>query len=166
MRLFSLMRQSGQALAIAALFVMPLTAKADAERDARLALAQDYVNATIEDLDVSAMVRTMYQPVLDQVRASGQVISEEQVEKVGALYLEHMAAPLVDLMRGQADIMADLFTMQEIEDLYAFYQTPTGRAIMQKLPELTAAQMPMINDMVMGSMGTMMPALMEILDLN
>ncbi len=152
-------------LALAALLSLPLSAQADPGREARLTVAQAYIEATLADLDVEAMVRTMYKPLLEEIRASGQEVSEEQEAEIDALYQENMAEPLVDLMRAQDEIMADLFTLTQIEDLYAFYMTPSGRAVMQKLPQLTEAQMPQINELVMTRMETMMPKIMEILEL-
>lgn len=152
-------------LAFAAIIALPLSATADPGRDARLAVAQAYVDASIADLDVAAMVRTMYKPLLDEVRASGQEVSEAQEAEIDALYQENMAGPLVEIMEGQVEIMADLFTLTQIEDLYAFYMTPSGRAVMQKLPQLTEAQMPMINELVGERMEEMMPQIMDILEI-
>lgn len=152
-------------LVLAALVSVPVSAAADAGREARLTVAQAYVEATLADLDVEAMVRTMYRPLLEEVRASGREVSEAQEAEIDALYQENMAEPLVEIMQAQDEIMADLFTLTQIEDLYAFYMTPSGRAVMQKLPQLTEAQMPLINELVMGRMETMLPKIMEILDI-
>lgn len=152
-------------LVLAALVSVPVSAAADPGREARLTVAQAYVEATLADLDVEAMVRTMYRPLLEEVRASGREVSEAQEAEIDALYQENMAEPLVEIMQAQDEIMADLFTLTQIEDLYAFYMTPSGRAVMQKLPQLTEAQMPLINELVMGRMETMLPKIMEILDI-
>lgn len=154
-----------QALAVAALVALPLPAQADSGREERLTIARAYIEASIADVDIAAMVRTMYKPLLEQIRASGQDVSEAQEAEIEALYQENMAEPLVEIMRAQDEIMADLFTLTQIEDLYAFYMTPSGRAVMQKLPQLTEAQMPMINELVMGRMEVMLPKIMEILQL-
>ncbi len=147
-----------------ALCLPPLAAYADAGRDARLTVAQAYIAATLEDLDVAELVRTMYRPLLAQVRAGGVEVSEAQEAAIEELYLENMAEPMVEIMRAQDEIMADLFTLTEIEELYAFYMTPAGRSVMLKLPQLAEAQMPMTMELVESRMEVILPKLMEILD--
>lgn len=46
------------------------------------------------------------------------------------------------LVTGQ--IMADLFTLEEIGALAAFYASPVGRQVMTKLPGMAALQQPRI----------------------
>ena len=157
-------------LALAVFIALPVSATAesastDPQREARLTVAQAYVDASIADLDVAAMVRTMYKPLLDQARASGREVSAAQEAEIDALFQQNMAGPLVEIMEGQVEIMADLFTLTQIEDLYAFYMTPSGRAVMQKLPQLAEAQMPLISELVGERMQEMLPEIMDILEI-
>ena len=150
-------------LPAALLLLTALPLAAQDTREARLEVAQKYVEASIADMDMDEVVRSMYRPLLDQLRASGMQIDAAKEAQVEALYLENMTEPMTMIMRAQDQVMADLFSLAEIEALYAFYQTPEGTAVMQKFPKLMEAQMPMIMETVQGKMAVMMPRLQEIL---
>ena len=141
-----------------------LPVSAQDTRDARLEVARKYVEASANDMDMDEVVRTMYRPLLEQVRASGLTVSAEQEAQIDALYQSTMREPLEQILRAQDEVMADLFTLAEIEALYAFYQTPAGTAVMQKFPRVMEAQMPMIVETMQGKMAEIMPRLMEILE--
>jgi hypothetical protein len=47
------------------------------------------------------------------------------------------AMPYEDLVTWTAEVYTKHFTRKEIEDIAAFYKTPTGKKIASKLPELT-----------------------------
>ena len=57
-------------LAIAALLALPLPVLAET-REERVAAASEYVDLALQGFDMSAMIETMYQPVLQQVAAGG-----------------------------------------------------------------------------------------------
>ncbi|MEL7025728.1 MAG: hypothetical protein AAGO57_00670 [Pseudomonadota bacterium] len=136
----------------------------DADRDARLAVAKEYVEATLQDLDMSRMIEQMYVPLVDQVRASGRTVTDEQLAKLKALYEAEMMGPMEEIMLAQDEIMADLMTMEEITAIRDFYFTPEGRSVMGKLPDLLAVQQPMILELVGQKIPQMMPEIREILE--
>lgn len=130
---------------------------------ARLAAANSYVTQSIVDLDLEALVRAMYAPVLDQVRANGVRLSQAQINEIDALYMQIMLEPLRQIMLQQDRVMADLFTLEEINALLAFYTSPVGRSVMTKMPQLMQAQQPAVMAMVQSSMATLLPRLQAIL---
>lgn len=152
------------ALSAAMMMTAPALVHADDGRAARLTVAQAYVTAAVEDMDIDELVRTMYRPLLVQIRASGQEVTDEQEAEIEALYLEQLRDPMREVMLAQDEIMADLLTLTEIEALYEFYMTPTGRSVMQKLPRIVEAQMPMTMALVEEKMEIIVPRIMEILD--
>jgi hypothetical protein len=133
-------------------------------REEREAVAAEYVELALQGFDMSAMIETMYQPILQQVAAGGQVLSEAQVAQIRQLYLDAFTEPMTTLMRDQAGIMADMMTLGEITALRDFYATPEGRSVMAKLPQLTAAQQPGIVALVENNMSGLMPQLLAIIN--
>ena len=131
--------------------------------EARLAAATAYVTMTIEDMDIAAVVRTMYAPLLDQVRAGGRTLTQAQVAQIDQLYQSTMAQPLLDILRRQDRVMAELFTLEEIETLAAFYASPVGRRVMTRLPQLIEAQQPEILAMVNREVPRLIPQLQAII---
>ncbi len=151
------------ALTTLAVLAFSLPALGQDTRETRLARAQEYVAQSIMDLDLEAVVRSMYRPVLDQVAASGQQLSQDQIDRIDALYRATMLEPLRAIMMQQDQVMADLFTLEEIEALLAFYTSPVGRSVMTKMPQLMEIQQPAILNMVQSTMPTLIPQLQAII---
>lgn len=150
-------------LLLAALLASPLPALAET-REERVAAAQEYVDLALQGFDMTAVIETMYQPVLQQVAAGGQTLSEAQVAQIRQVYLDTFTEPMTTLMRDQSQIMADLMTLGEITALRDFYATPEGRSVMAKLPQLTAAQQPGVMKLINDEMGTLMPQVLAIIN--
>lgn len=150
-------------LLLAVLLALPLPALSET-REERVAVAAEYVELALQSFDMAAMVETMYQPILQQVAAGGQSLSEAQVAQIRQLYLDTFTDPLTRLMRDQAGIMADMMTLAEITALRDFYATPEGRSVMAKLPQLTAAQQPGIVALINGNMDGLMPKVLAIIN--
>jgi hypothetical protein len=150
-------------LLLVALLALPLPALADT-REERIAVAQDYVDLALQGFDMAALIQTMYQPILQQVAAGGQTLSEEQVAQIRQLYLDTFTDQLTKLMQDQSEIMADMFTLGEITALRDFYATPEGRSVMAKLPQLTAAQQPGMVALINDQMTGLMPKVLAIVN--
>lgn len=155
-------------LLLVSLLALPLpalTLPALAEtRDDRLAVAAEYIELALQGFDIAAMIETMYQPILQQVAAGGQMLSADQVAEIRQLYLETFTDPLTGLMRDQAGIMADMMTLGELTALRDFYATPEGRSVMAKLPQLTAAQQPGIIALINENMDGLMPKVLAVIN--
>lgn len=152
-----------KSIILALALALPLPALAET-REERVAAAQVYIDMALVDFDMEAMIGMLYQPILDQVTAGGAVLTEDQLARIKALYLDAFAEPLPALMRDQAGIMADMFTLAEIKALNDFYATPEGKSVMAKLPQLTAAQQPALNQFIGTTMQTLMPQVLAIVN--
>lgn len=150
-------------LLLVALLALPLPALAET-REERVAAAKQYVDLALDGFDMSALIETMYQPILQQVAAGGVTLKEEQVEKIRQLYLATFTEPLTALMRSQSEMMADMMTLGEITALRDFYATPEGRSVMAKLPQLTAAQQPGMMKLINEKMEGLMPQVLAIVN--
>ncbi|MBA4323788.1 MAG: hypothetical protein C0426_01680 [Rhodobacter sp.] len=149
--------------ALALLLALPLPALAET-RDERVAAAAEYVDLALDGFDMTAMIETMYQPILQQVAAGGQDLTDAQVAQIRQLYLDTFTDPLTTLLRDQAGIMADMMTLAEITALRDFYATPEGKSVMAKLPQLTAAQQPGIIALINANMAALMPQVLGIIN--
>ena len=150
-------------LLFAALLALPLPALAET-REERVTAAAEYVELALDGFDMSAVIETMYQPLLQQVAAGGQTLTDEQLAKIRTLYLDTFTDPMNALMRDQAQIMADIMTLGEITALRDFYATPEGKSVMAKLPQLTAAQQPGVMALVNDKMAGLMPQVLAIIN--
>ena len=152
-----------KSLVLAVLLALPLPALAET-REERVAVAQEYVDLALQGFDMAAVIETMYQPILQQVAAGGQTLSEAQIGKIRQLYLDTFTEPMTALMRDQSGIMADLMTLAEITALRDFYATPEGKSVMAKLPQLTAAQQPGVMTLIGDNMEALMPQVLAIIN--
>jgi hypothetical protein len=150
-------------LILAALLALPLPALAET-REERVAAAAEYVELALDGFDMAAVIETMYQPLLQQVAAGGQTLTDAQLADIRTLYLDTFTDPMNALMRDQAQIMADIMTLGEITALRDFYATPEGKSVMAKLPQLTAAQQPGVMALVNDKMEGLMPQVLAIIN--
>lgn len=141
---------------------LALPAKAESERDARLAVAQAYVSATMENLDMQDFIRQIWQPMVAQMAQNRQQLSPEQVARIEALFSDELTEPLTQVMHAQDEILADLMTLEELQALSDFYNSEHGRSVMNKMPELSRIQQPMISRVLQTKMPVMMPKIREI----
>lgn len=153
-------------LAAAAITLTTLSPSFAETHEERLALAEDYTAYALTLLDMEAMIRAMWEPVVAQAESTGQTVSEDQKAELDALYQATFTDPMMEIMRSQAPIMADIFTYEEISALNDFMHTDAGAAAMTKLPQLTAAQQPIIMEMVQSELPKVMPQLIGILSDN
>ncbi|MEZ5751651.1 MAG: DUF2059 domain-containing protein [Paracoccaceae bacterium] len=149
-------------LALACILALTLPAAAQSTRDERLVIAREYMNATLADLDTERLLQSMYNPLLGQIEASGQRITDAQRTQVAELYRQEILPQMMDIMSSQDEVMADLFTLEEITALRDFYATPLGRSVMSKLPAIIEIQQPQIMAMVQGTLPRLMPRLQSI----
>jgi hypothetical protein len=148
-------------LAVALALAPPALAET---REERLAVATEYVDLALQGFDMKAVINSLSQPILMQVSAAGQKLTDAQMAEIDRLYTETFTAPLTDLMRDQAGIMADMMTLAEITALRDVYSTPEGRSAMAKLPQLTAAQQPAVALLIEDKMGPLMPQVLAIIN--
>lgn len=138
-------------------------ALAEADYDERLAIATRTTQMAIADMDIDRVIATMYMPLVDQLRAQGREISDVQIAELDALYQAELREPFLEVMAGQQDIMAETFSLSELQALEQFYATPEGRSVMRKFPTLMEQLQPRILQMVQSTMPRIVPQLQSIL---
>jgi hypothetical protein len=121
----------------------------DAPTARKLALAREVIAAT----GSQKAMEGMFQNVMSQVAATaGKKLPPGKQEKMRIIAeaeshaLDRMIPQIIQTM---TQAYAANFTEQELTDILAFYQSPTGRSMVAKTPELMRS--------VMGGMLAMMP---------
>ena len=111
-------------------------------------LARKYRPQTFDDLiGQEAMVQTLRTQTPSLTDEQSRLVSETVIESTREM-TDKMKAPMIDAV-------AEVFTEQELRELVAFYEAPTGQALIAKTPELTQkmmAQMPAIMAEMQGKM--------------
>jgi hypothetical protein len=123
------------AAALAVLVFAPPAWAQDADRDARMQAAKEYLQVQ----DVSGMVDQM----LEQLAKNPQShISDADLAALRA----SMDMPA---LKGIAlDGLVNTFTAEEMKTMTQFYGSPTGQSIVKKMPNYVAQVLPSIQQMV------------------
>lgn len=121
---------------------------------ARLALAQRY----FDDIQLSKVMNQTFTAIMPALNAQlakqyGDKLNNPQAAALSSATAETMAEMVTD-MDGRMEavmipIVAQVFTTQELTDLVAFYDSPSGKAMVAKTPQLSAA--------LAGHMAELMP---------
>ncbi len=135
----------------------------DETHDARLAIAKEYVDASMADVDMYTFIQQLWIPVIQQMKSSGIQLSEDQISQIEKLYLDTLTEPMLNVMRQQEVLMAEMMTLEELTALRDFYNSEYGRAVMIKMPELSQRQQPMIAEMMRAVTPQMLPKLQAII---
>jgi uncharacterized protein len=67
-----------------------------------------------------------------------RAIMQRHMDRIFALVGEQMRQAMPQLVNAMIEVYARQFTAGQIDDLIAFYRTPTGQIMLQKTPEITS----------------------------
>lgn len=109
----------------------------------RVRLARDL----IVKLDVDTLINTMLGSMLDSVRPKDASLTAGQREELNNIF-NSMKVGFGRLLPEMKDVMvllyAQNFTAKELSDINAFYDTPAGKALVERQPAITAHSLPLI----------------------
>lgn len=97
---------------------------------AQLALAREVVALSGAEEMMRAQLRALAPQMAEQIVAAGR--PRAFAERYVAVFLEEFDADAPRVLELGAVAYADAFTEQELLDLRTFYNSPTGRAFVQK----------------------------------
>ncbi|WP_158601729.1 DUF2059 domain-containing protein [Solilutibacter pythonis] len=129
--------------------------------------SQRQVEKLLDTMEAQKIVDQMIPAMLEQVREmADQMLAEEnasQAERERARrLLAKQEAELRDTLAWAklepiyTRVYADTLTDQEVEAMTAFYDSPEGRGVMRKLPEIMRRSMIEMRPMMQASMQKMM----------
>lgn len=104
----------------------------DAEQAAKEALVRRYFEVSQFEKIMNAMMEQMVAPMLNDPS-----IPRDKVPVVREAVLEGFGNVLPQMMDAYVTQYATAFTLEELEELVAFYESPVGRSIMNKTMMLT-----------------------------
>jgi len=134
-----MMRTLAAALVIASLLTVGGVARAAASEDEAKATKTatiELMRAIVPPEAYNAMLDQMYQQMSQGMRQMGAAgIPADKQEALKAAVKE--CIPYDDLLTWTGEVYARHFTKKEIEDLAAFYKTPTGKKVARMIPTLS-----------------------------
>jgi hypothetical protein len=136
---------------------------------ARAAASPESVDRLLQLMQVQSQLEMIYaqtlpamQNAMRQSLGSGMQSAEAEhvfnvvMPRVNAVVREELG--WAKLKPGFAAIYAETFTQQEVDGLIAFYEGPTGKALVAKTPQLTQRSMQMMQQ----RMGPVMQRAMQV----
>jgi uncharacterized protein len=126
-------------------------AQAEGAVDAeRLALAEK-IYAMMGDQTMRSITGALKGALSASLKAeAGQDTARAQA--VQAALSDSLDDMMPRVVQGTARIMARDFSAQELRDMLAFYQSPTGQAVLRRMPEVTQQSMQMSLSLLPGFM--------------
>jgi len=115
-------------------FATPVLAQAAAPppaADATLAERQALVRRFFVVIQFDKMMNVMMESMIGSTTLD-QRIPVEKREVVREVTLEAFAAVMPQMMEANVELYADAFTLDELQQLVAFYESPVGRSMMSK----------------------------------
>jgi hypothetical protein len=110
----------------------------------QMELAQRYVAAIRMEKTFDATMDAM----LPTLQAGNGKVSGEKFEAIMAAMSEVTKSMVGEMSVRMAPVLAEVFTEQELEELVEFYEGPTGRAVIDKSPQLAVRMAPLMQEMM------------------
>lgn len=127
----------------------------------QLDLAQRYVKAMNLEASMNAVMDqlapTMIEGRLDSLTPEEREAFLGVMRDVSQKMMARMGARM-------APILAEMFTEKELEDVVAFYEGPSGKAMIEKGPQLGAKMAPLMKELMPEAQSEMFARMCEILD--
>ncbi len=154
-------------LALASLLVMlaagaaPLSADSLAERRAVVQeLFDEVLTEQMNNELLDAMLPLFRAQLKEQLAAMGIALDAERMAKIETIVIEETNSMIDRIMPPSIGIYAEVFTLEELEALLAFYRTPAGASTMRKMPAVVQA----MNPLLLREMTALTPILEQRLD--
>jgi len=93
------------------------------------------------------MMSTMIPVMMEQEKKNFPSITDKQIVIVDSAVLDSSSDLIKDVIDRMIPLYASTFTEQELRDLVNFYGTPSGQAMLSKMPALMSSAAPMMRDL-------------------
>jgi hypothetical protein len=89
------------------------------------------------------MLDTMVPAIVQGIKQQAPQISEETVALLSTMLLEEMKKNLPGMLAIQARVYANHFTMDELNNIKAFYESPVGQKTITEAPKIMQETIPL-----------------------
>jgi hypothetical protein len=107
------------------------------------------------DTLMSDMMRQMSPAMLAQARKQNPNLSERDAQAIQDAVADSMQLMMRRVNERAIPLYASTFSEKELQDLVNFYDSPTGQAMLAKMPVLMNKMGPMVTDMMPEMMADM-----------
>jgi hypothetical protein len=145
-----------------ALLAVPAPDAAPAEFDPKVEAALELMELSNADRMFEAMKPQLAQLMEQQISelapcAASRPVAEAIGKEFGDMFAETMNVERLKI--DAAAIYAEVFTLEELNDVLAFYRSPAGAKLMEKMPELVKRNM----QLTQTAMSEFQPKIVDIM---
>jgi hypothetical protein len=113
-----------------------------------LALAKHLFAEMHMDQLMGGMMKNMTPVMIAQARKANPALTEDQAQIITEAVSESSRAMMAKAIERFIPLYASTFTEKELEDLVAFYDGPTGQAMLNKMPVLMSKMGPVMTELM------------------
>ena len=140
---------AGLALGAALLTASPgVCADAPAPGAHNLELARHLFVGMHMDRMMEGMMKNMTPVMIEQARKRNPSMTAEQAQAVTEAVSESSQAMMSKMIERMVPLYASTFTEKELQDLVAFYDGPSGQAMLAKMPLLMSKMTPVMAELM------------------
>jgi hypothetical protein len=146
--LFARRAIAGLATAAAILAATPAICADAAPNPHSLELAKKLFGEMKMDQMMDGMMRQMTPAMVAQARKTNPNLTDEQARAVTEAVTEASHDLMAKVVERVAPLYAETFTEKELQDLVNFYDSPSGHAMLEKMPKMMANMGPMMAELM------------------
>ena len=94
------------------------------------------------------MFRQMGPAMIAQQRKANPALTDHDAQAISDAVAESMDGFMQKVIERTIPLYATTFTEKELQDLVNFYDTPSGQAMLAKMPALTTKMIPIVTEMM------------------
>ena len=140
---------TGLALVAALVMATPaICADAPAPSARNVELARHLFAGMHMDRIMESMMKNMAPVMAEQARKANPSITPERAQVLSDAVSESTQAMMGKMVDRMIPLYASTFTEKELQDLVAFYDGPSGQAMLAKMPVLMSRMAPMMSELM------------------
>jgi uncharacterized protein len=125
-----------------------LCADAPAPSAHNLELARHLFAGMHMDTMLDNLMKTIAPAMMEQARKTNPSLSEKDAQVISQAVGESERAMMGKMVDRMIPLYASTFTEKELQDAVTFYEGPSGKAMLQKMPELMAKMGPTMAELM------------------
>lgn len=114
----------------------------------RLEMAKHLFSVLHMDRTIDQTMRTMVPAMLEQLRKTNPSLTAERSQIVADSVTEAVGPIMTKMIARSIPFYATTFSARELRDMIDFYEGPSGQAMLNKMPLITAKITPMMAEIL------------------
>jgi len=121
----------------------PALAQDAAPDDAKIALATQILAESHAQDTMTRMLDLLVPTMVTRMKQRAPNLTDDQVKIISDSLIEEMKASMPKMLTIQARVYAEHYTLDELKQLEAFYQTPLGQKVIAETPKIATEVLPL-----------------------